>query len=77
MSKPIDPLATEASHVPLDQRLARADRILTSVEPEPSPEIEAAWESEIAERIRRLDVGGAVLVPASEAFVAVTRRLGR
>ena len=76
MSKSIDTLAKEAMDLPSDQRLALANRILTSVEPEASPQIEAEWDAEIRERIRRLDSEGVVPVPAAEAFATVKRRLG-
>jgi len=77
MSKTLESLASEAMDLPSDQRFALAHRILTSVEPEVSPEVDAAWDAEIRDRIQRLDRGGARLVPASEAFAEVERRLRR
>ena len=77
MSKTLETLAAEAIDLPSDQRFALAHRILASVEPERSQEVDAAWDAEIRERIQRLDRGDARLVPASEAFAEVYRRLRR
>jgi len=77
MSKSLEALTTEAMDLPSDQRFALAHRILTSVEPQASQEIDAAWDAEIRDRIQRLDRGGVRLVTASEAFAEVERRLRR
>jgi putative addiction module component (TIGR02574 family) len=77
MSKTLETLAAEAMDLPSDQRFVLARRILASVEPEGSQEVDAAWDAEIRERIQRLDRGSVRLVPASEAFAEVHRRLGR
>ncbi|MGE4182968.1 MAG: addiction module protein [Limisphaerales bacterium] len=77
MSKTLESLASEAMDLPSDQRFALAHRILASVEPVLSPEVDAAWDAEIRDRIQRLDRGGARLVPAAEAFAEVERRLRR
>lgn len=77
MSKTLETLAAEAMDLPSDQRFALAHRILTSVEPEVSQEVDAAWDAEIRDRIQRLDRGGVCLVPVSEAFAEIERRLRR
>jgi hypothetical protein len=77
MSKTLEALAAEAMDLPSDQRFALAHRILTSVEPEVSQEVDAAWDAEIRDRIQRLDRGDVRLVPASEAFAEMERRLRR
>ncbi len=58
-----DPLA-----LPPDQRAALAHRLLASVEPDPEPGAEDAWEAEIARRIAWFDSGESVTVPADEVF---------
>ncbi|MBI2947776.1 MAG: addiction module protein [Verrucomicrobia bacterium] len=63
--------------LPPDQRLTLAHRILSSVEPTGSSEIDAAWNAEIRERIARYDAGGVRSIPAAEVFAEVDRRLGR
>lgn len=77
MTGSIDALVSEAMHLPPDQRLTLAHRILSSVEPEASSEIDAAWDSAIRERITQYDAGGVKSIPAGEAFAEVDRRLRR
>ncbi|MEK7469521.1 MAG: addiction module protein [Planctomycetota bacterium] len=45
-------------------RLALADRLYCSLDPD--PEVEAAWDKEIARRLRQVESGKAKLVPWSE-----------
>ena len=54
--------------LPPDQRLALARRLLESVDLEPEPGAEAAWEAEIAQRIARFKAGEAKPIPAGEVF---------
>lgn len=68
MAATLDTLSKEALVLPPDQRVALALRLLESVEPEPEPGIDAAWEAEIASRIDQLDRGEIKAVPASEVF---------
>ena len=55
--------------LPKDQRLTLAHRLLSSVEPTPNPEIEAAWDTEIRERIGRYDAGKSTVIPATQVFI--------
>lgn len=75
MNGPVDAIVAEAIHLPPDQRLALARRMLESVEPEASADIEAAWDCEIQERIARYDAGGTKSIPPSKVFAEVDRRL--
>lgn len=77
MAGSIETLVAEAMQLPPDQRLTLAHRILSSVEPSPSSEIDAAWEAEIRERIARYDSGESKSIPAAEVFAEVDRRLRR
>ena len=77
MSGSVDFLTLEAMDLPPDQRLTLAHRILSSVEPTASPEIDAAWDTEIRNRIARYDTEGAHSIPAVEVFAELDRRLGR
>jgi hypothetical protein len=54
-----------------------AHRILSSIEPEPTAEVEAAWEVEIGERIRRYDAGETRSIPAAEVFANLAERLDK
>jgi putative addiction module component (TIGR02574 family) len=75
MSATIETIVAEAVQLPPDQRLSLAHRILSSIEPEVSPEVESAWDSEIRNRIARYDTGAAKGVPASEVFAELDKRL--
>jgi putative addiction module component (TIGR02574 family) len=68
MSVALDALAHDALDLPPDQRIALAYRLLVSVEPDPHPEADAAWDAEIARRIARFDAGKSQPVPAAEVF---------
>jgi putative addiction module component (TIGR02574 family) len=77
MNGTVENLVAEAISLPPDQRLTLAHRILSSVEPTASPEIEAAWDDAIRERIARYDAGEVRSIPAAEVFAEVDRRLSR
>jgi putative addiction module component (TIGR02574 family) len=75
MAGPIETIVSEAMRLPPDQRLTLAHRILSSVEPSVSSEVEAAWDAEIRERIARYDAGGVQSIPAAEVFNEVDDRV--
>lgn len=77
MSRKIEALAQGASELPPDQRLALAQLLLASVEPQGHPGIDAAWATEIRERIRRYDAGETQGIAASEVFAEIDRQLSR
>jgi putative addiction module component (TIGR02574 family) len=77
MSQSVDTIVAEALQLPPDQRLTLAHKILGSVEPEESAEVDAAWDLEIRKRIARYDAGESKSIPASEVFEELDRRLGR
>ena len=71
----LEDLAQGAIELPPDQRVTLARRILASVEPNGEPSIDAAWTSEIRERIRKYDAGEIKGIPASEVFAEIDERL--
>jgi len=77
MSEAVDTIVAEAVRLPPDQRLTLAHKILSSVEPEESTEMDAAWDKEIRERIARYDTGEVKSIPAIEVFAELDRRLRR
>jgi putative addiction module component (TIGR02574 family) len=77
MSGPVDNIIAEAIRLSPDQRLTLAYRLLTSVEPEPTEEVERAWESEIRDRIARYDTGTVRSIPAADVFSELDRHLRR
>lgn len=65
----------EALHLPEDQRLALAHRLLTVDEPGFSEDIRQAWDLEIRERIARYDLGESKSRPANDVFRDIDKRL--
>lgn len=68
MGVALDALSQDALVLPAEQRLVLARRLLESVELEPEPGAEAAWEAEIGRRIARFDAGESKPIPASAVF---------
>lgn len=68
MPATLDALSQDALVLPPDQRLILARRLLESVDLEPEPGAEAAWEAEIARRMARFDAGESQPIPAGEVF---------
>lgn len=73
MPVPLDALVHDALGLPPDQRVTLAHQLLRSVEPDPEPGAEAAWEEEIVRRIARADAGESTPVPAAEVFARLRR----
>ena len=69
----LDALFQDALALTPYQRVALAHRLLASVESDPEPGAEAAWEAEIARRIARFDSGEFETVPADEVFARLRR----
>lgn len=73
--KTLDSLANQALLLPKDQRLTLAHRILASIEPTATEGVEAAWDDEIRERIKRYDAGLVTGIPGSEVFKGLDQKL--
>ena len=71
----INHILQEAVHLPEDQRLTLANRILTLGEPPISDEISTAWDLEIRERIARYDRGEIDSRPAGDVFADLDHRI--
>jgi putative addiction module component (TIGR02574 family) len=68
MRATVEGLTKEAIDLPEDQRLTLAYRILSTLEPPISAEIEEAWEREISGRITKFREGKSKSIPADEVF---------
>ena len=68
MPATLNDVAQGALILPPDQRLALARQLLESVDLEPEPGAEAAWEGEITRRIARWKAGESKPIPAGEVF---------
>ena len=73
MSALLDELSRKAKELALEERAQLAQELMESVDQESDPEVEAAWETEIASRIAKYERGEAKLIPASEVFEAARR----
>ena len=76
MSALLDELAKQARSLALEERAQLAQELMVSVEQESDPDVQQAWESEVASRIAKYERGEARLIPAEEVFAAA-RRLTR
>jgi putative addiction module component (TIGR02574 family) len=75
MPKALDEIAKEAMDLPPRQRLALAELLLESADAAADPEAEAAWESEIRDRIRAIDEGRVAGVAYEEVMREAEKRL--
>ena len=73
MSALLDELSKKARSLALEERAQLAQELMESIDQESDPEVEAAWETELASRIARYERGEAKLIPASEVFEAARR----
>lgn len=76
MSALLDELSQKAQSLPPEERAQLAQELLESVDRDSDPEVQEAWEAEIASRIGKYERGEAKLIPAEEVFAAA-RRLTR
>lgn len=74
MSALLDKLSKKCQALTAEERAQLAQELLESVEREVAPEVQAAWDAEITERIAKYERGEARLIPAEEVF-ATARRL--
>lgn len=68
MPATLDTISHDALVLPPGQRIALAYQLLVSVEPNPDPDTEAAWEAEIFRRINRFDADESQAASATEVF---------
>lgn len=73
MTTLFDELSKKAQTLAVEERAQLAQQLLESVERDSDPEVQAAWEAEIAPRITKYERGEATLVPAEEVFAAARR----
>ena len=73
----INQILQDAIHLPEDQRLTLANRLLMLSEPHASEDIRSAWDTAIKDRIARYDRGELNSRPASEVFSDLDRRLNQ
>jgi putative addiction module component (TIGR02574 family) len=62
MARNVKELIREAAELPESDRAALAGAMLESLEPAPTPEVNAAWSKEIERRLREIDAGAVELI---------------
>ncbi len=75
MPTTLEQVTKEAMDLPPRQKLALAEFLLESAEAAADPEAEAAWDSEIRDRIRAIDEGRVAGVPYEEVMRLAEERL--
>lgn len=73
MSALLVELSKKAQTLTVEERAQLAQELLESVERDSDPEVQEAWEAEIASRIAKYERGEATLIPAEEVFAAARR----
>ena len=73
MSALLAELSKKAQTLTVEERAQLAQELLESVERDSDPEVQEAWEAEIASRITKYERGEATLIPAEEVFAAARR----
>ena len=75
MSMALEDVTREAIGLPRHQRLSLARLLIELDEPGPDADVEAAWEAEIAARLRAVREGRVEGIPYEQVLARVDRRL--
>ncbi len=75
MATTLEQVTKEAMELPNHQKLALAEFLLESVESAMDPETEAAWDSEIRDRILAIDEGRIDGISYADVMRAAEKRL--
>jgi len=73
--KALEEITKDAMDLPQNQRIALAGLLLETVDGAVDSEAEAAWESELSDRIRAIDEGRVTGVAYEDVMKEATRRL--
>jgi putative addiction module component (TIGR02574 family) len=77
MSMALEDVTREAIGLPRHQRLSLARLLIELDEPGPDADVEAAWEAEIAARLRAVREGRVEGIPYEQVLARVDRRLAQ
>jgi putative addiction module component (TIGR02574 family) len=73
MSTLLEELSKKAQTLTIEERAQLAQELLESVDRDADPDVQAAWDAEIANRIAKYERGEAKLIPAEDVFAAARR----
>jgi putative addiction module component (TIGR02574 family) len=76
MSRAAEAVLEAAMALSENDRAEVAARLQQSVGNYASPEVAAAWEAEIADRLRAIDEGSVELIPAEEVHAKLRKKYG-
>ncbi len=75
MPPALEQVTKDAMDLPPQQKLALAEFLIESAETDADPEAEAAWDSELRDRIRAIDAGRVTGVSYEAVMRAAEQRL--
>jgi hypothetical protein len=75
MAKALEEVSKAALDLPVPQRLALAGLLIESAGGTGDPEAEAAWDSEIRDRILAIDEGRVIGIPYEDVMGEAEKRL--
>lgn len=75
MPKALEEFCKEAMDLPVRERLALASFLLESTDTASDPDAEAAWDSEIRDRMREIDEGRVTGIGYADVMREAERRL--
>ena len=70
-----DTIEEQVLNWPAEKRIKLAEKLMASVEVFATPEIEAAWNTEITTRVKEIREGRAEGIPAEEVMAEVRKKL--
>ena len=75
MASSVDEITRKARSLPAEDRARLAEDLLSSLQEDSDPAIEAAWDTEIRKRLDEVEAGTAKLIPAAEVFAEIRQML--
>jgi len=75
MSRTFTEVWREASELSEEERASLAGLLIESLEGEPDPDVEAAWDAEIQRRVAEIEAGTAKTIPWEEVGQRLIDRL--
>ena len=75
MSAKLAELQAEAKQLGSEERAQLASFLLETLEPTESGDVSQAWEAEIKARWTEIERGDVALIPATEVFAGIRRKL--
>jgi putative addiction module component (TIGR02574 family) len=77
MGRTFEQLYREALQLPESDRAELAGLLIRSLDPEPEPDVEAAWDEVIERRVREIDEGTVQTIPWEQVRAEMNARIGK